>query len=90
MKKLTLEQAKALLDDGIMTKKGFQKLVDDGDIKIFKFRSQTNKPEIVQVVHDQIVALIEENAYALFEAGYKPSIVWNSLAPKEETGEVEG
>ena len=80
---ITLAQAQSLVDQGAMTKKGFAKLVEEGQIKIFRFRTQDNKPEVVQEVHNNIVAMIEERAYALYEAGFKPSIVWNKVNTEE-------
>lgn len=82
-KNITLEQARSLVSQGAMTKKGFNQLVETGQIKVFRFRSQDSKPQIVQDVHAQIVAIIEANAYPLFEAGYKPSIVWNDITEKD-------
>ena len=83
--KITLAQAQSLVDNGGMTKKYFAQLVESGDIKIFRFRTQDSKPEIVQEVHNNIVAMIEEKAYHLYEAGFKPSIVWNKVNTEEAT-----
>lgn len=82
--KLSLEQAQSLVEQGFMTKKGFQTMIENGELAVFRFRSQANKPEAVQRVHDAIIAVIEPEAYNLLEAGFRPSIVWNSIGPKDE------
>jgi len=90
---ITFEQAKQLVEDGMMTKKAFAAMVEDGRLKVFKFRPQTNKPEVVQTVHNALIGHIEKNAFALYEAGFKPSIVWNAIkddVPAEEEGTTEG
>lgn len=87
--KITYTQAKSLLEQGALTKKGFAQLVESGQIKVFRFRSQANKPEVVQQVHAAIVSIIDANAMSLLEAGYRPSIVWNEIMPDEDTSATE-
>lgn len=85
---LTLEQAQDLVAQGVMTKKGFEKLVEEGQIQVFRFRTQTNKPEIVQTVHNALIEVIEPNAFELLNAGFRPSIVWNKIGGTEQAEEA--
>lgn len=79
--KISLEQAESLVKNGSMTQEAFQDLIANGDIKVFRFREQTNKPQIVQETHNVLINAIQVRGYDLYNAGYKPSIIWSKLEP---------
>lgn len=87
MQNITLEQAQGMVADGLLSKKAFQSMIEQGKLAVFRFRTQANKPQVVQDVHNGIINLIEPKAFELLEAGYRPSIVWNKIGdatPEEE------
>lgn len=85
-KKLTMEQALSLVETGVMTRDDLQTLANQDRLQVFRYnlRNADEKPEIVHTVHAALVSIIEENAFDLFMAGYRPAIMWKGVKEADE------
>lgn len=86
MAKLTIDQAKDLVDAGMLTADDVKKLAASGDLSVFKYslRNADEKPTIVHDTMAALIAVIEPVAIDLYMAGYRPAIMWKRIGDKDE------
>lgn len=85
-KKITLDQARELVETGVMTQEGVRKLAEDGKLQVYRYslRNAADKPALVHQVQEQLVEILEANALDLYLLGYRPAIMWKSVKDNDE------